>query len=359
MSAQFIPDQGDESIVERNDSPGCRLRGARQARGLSVEQAAAQLHLAPDIILALERDDYAALQGHVFVTGYTRNYARLVMLDPEPLLEKYRATVPEAPPLAAQPHRHTPPPRQPGNSRLPVKLFGLAVFVGICALVLFWWYDQYGTAPEVPESSQADIAIAPATDLSALDEEGEGDAVPFMTTAQVPVEPDPQASALSPPEIAISAPKPESEAMPAEMDEQPAASTPEPVIEPETETEKTAELLVPGADSQPGTRTDRTPTEKAAAEADTPPATKPAEGEIVIAFSGPCWVDIRDSERKFKLFGEMGKGDRHALEGTPPYSVILGNTSAVSITVGGAPFDLSGISRGNVARFTLDPTELP
>jgi cytoskeleton protein RodZ len=83
-----------------------------------------------------------------------------------------------------------------------------------------------------------------------------------------------------------------------------------------------------------------------------------AEG-VVMEFTGPCWVDIRDSERRFKVFGEMGAGDRRVLEGTPPYSVILGNAAAVRITVAGEPFDLEGVARGNVARFTLDPERLP
>ena len=81
--------------------------------------------------------------------------------------------------------------------------------------------------------------------------------------------------------------------------------------------------------------------------------------EILMAFDGPCWVDVRDSERKYKLFGEMKKGDRHVLGGKAPYSVILGNAAAVQITVNGTAFDLSTVSQGNVARFTLDPGETP
>ena len=99
-------------------------------------------------------------------------------------------------------------------------------------------------------------------------------------------------------------------------------------------------------------------TQEASDDAESTEPTATAGDEIVMSFTGPCWVDIRDSERKFKLFGEMSKGDRRVLEGTPPYSVILGNTAAVTITVAGAPFDLDGIARGNVARFTLDPTKL-
>ena len=91
------------------------------------------------------------------------------------------------------------------------------------------------------------------------------------------------------------------------------------------------------------------------------PAEKPGAGgetaasEIVFEFLGPCWVDIRDSTRKFKLFCEMKKGKRTVLEGTPPYSVILGNSAMVRIMVDGRPFDIESLSHGSVARFTLDP----
>jgi cytoskeleton protein RodZ len=104
----------------------------------------------------------------------------------------------------------------------------------------------------------------------------------------------------------------------------------------------------------------------ASAEGETPPGEEapattspPAAHEVVLAFSGPCWVDIRDSDDDFKLFGEMNKGDRHLLGGKAPYSVILGNTAAASISVDGEPFDLAPYARGNVARFTLDPAARP
>ena len=69
-------------------------------------------------------------------------------------------------------------------------------------------------------------------------------------------------------------------------------------------------------------------------------------------------MDIRDSTRKFKVFGEMSKGDRHVLGGEPPYSVILGNSPMVRVTVNGKPYDVEAHARGSVARFTLDPDDL-
>jgi cytoskeleton protein RodZ len=90
-----------------------------------------------------------------------------------------------------------------------------------------------------------------------------------------------------------------------------------------------------------------------AAESAPPPAT--TTGEVVMSFSAPCWVDVRDSERGFKLFGEMPKGARRVLGGTPPYKMVIGNSRAVTITIDGEPYDLMRHAKGNVARFTLNP----
>jgi cytoskeleton protein RodZ len=126
---------------------------------------------------------------------------------------------------------------------------------------------------------------------------------------------------------------------------------------PEPETDTTPDVAEPPMDTA-----GEEPQEVAAAStpevpAQEPPATGEAlQNEVVFEFLGPCWVDIRDSTRKFKLFGEMNKGKRKVLEGTPPYSVILGNSAMVRVTVNGQPFDVDSLSHGSVARFTLDPT---
>jgi cytoskeleton protein RodZ len=66
---------------------GERLRFAREALGWSVQDIAARLHLGERQIAALEAGDYKALPERTFVRGFVRNYARLVDLDPLPLLE--------------------------------------------------------------------------------------------------------------------------------------------------------------------------------------------------------------------------------------------------------------------------------
>jgi cytoskeleton protein RodZ len=68
---------------------GARLRGARERRRLTILQAAEKLHLDPDILEALEADNFAALGAPVYVKGHLRHYAQLVGEPVEPLLELY------------------------------------------------------------------------------------------------------------------------------------------------------------------------------------------------------------------------------------------------------------------------------
>lgn len=66
--------------------PGVHLAAQRQAVGWSVEQVANQLNLAPRQVQAMEEDNYAALPGMVIARGFVRSYAKLLKLDPAPLL---------------------------------------------------------------------------------------------------------------------------------------------------------------------------------------------------------------------------------------------------------------------------------
>lgn len=80
-----------ENVDEQASAPtwngaGIRLKRERESQGLSLFEAARALRLSEKQVAALEADDYAQLPGRTFVRGFVRNYARLVQLDPEPLM---------------------------------------------------------------------------------------------------------------------------------------------------------------------------------------------------------------------------------------------------------------------------------
>jgi cytoskeleton protein RodZ len=68
---------------------GCgeRLRRAREAAGLGVDEVAARLHMPARVVRSLEAEDWARLGAPVFVRGQVRSYSRLLGLLTAPMME--------------------------------------------------------------------------------------------------------------------------------------------------------------------------------------------------------------------------------------------------------------------------------
>jgi cytoskeleton protein RodZ len=65
---------------------GERLREAREAKGLTLEQVEEITRIRRRYLQALEEEDYDQLPGEVYVRGFLRNYAQVVGLNPEEIL---------------------------------------------------------------------------------------------------------------------------------------------------------------------------------------------------------------------------------------------------------------------------------
>lgn len=68
---------------------GVSLREAREARNISIEHAANQLHLDVRLLKAIEADDFSALPGTAYAYGYLRSYAKLLKVPEEEVLQKF------------------------------------------------------------------------------------------------------------------------------------------------------------------------------------------------------------------------------------------------------------------------------
>ena len=90
----------NDEQAESRDPPGGalglgeRLRSARKARALSLEQVAESLHLDESIVLALEAEEFESMGAPVFVRGHLKAYARLVGLPEEAVLTAYKSADP-------------------------------------------------------------------------------------------------------------------------------------------------------------------------------------------------------------------------------------------------------------------------
>lgn len=66
---------------------GSVLRHRREELHLTLEEVAEETKIRKSYILALEEDNFHELPGKVYVVGFVRNYARLLSLPVDPLLE--------------------------------------------------------------------------------------------------------------------------------------------------------------------------------------------------------------------------------------------------------------------------------
>src|SRR5256712_9248307 len=71
------------------DSLGDDFQRAREAKGLTLEEAAARTRILPQYLKAVEENNYTRLPDEVFAKGFVRSYARILGLDEAAVVRKF------------------------------------------------------------------------------------------------------------------------------------------------------------------------------------------------------------------------------------------------------------------------------
>ena len=74
------------------------LRLAREQQGLTLQDVSDALNIKREYLEALEKDEYDAIPGAVFVKGFLRNYGIFLELDGIALAREYKENVEERTP---------------------------------------------------------------------------------------------------------------------------------------------------------------------------------------------------------------------------------------------------------------------
>jgi cytoskeleton protein RodZ len=295
---------GSQSEVDESDAqgPGALLAAERSAQGLGVGDIARQLKLSVRQVEALERDDYDAFAGMVFVRGFLRNYAKLLDLDPEPLVAMTHAT------SAAQPATASPPVTEEigaGGAAGPMRgwLLGAVVLIVLVVAAIF-----EGRQREAPRRA---LESAPAPALGGSPQHAE-----------------------SPPPGS----PPAGRGQPAAVEQAPAVSAEQAPL-------AAAPINVP-AEAAPAA------VEPAAVAAD---ATASAgEKQLRLEFDGAAWVEIKDAAGAVIFSRLNDAGTAQVVQGRAPLSVVIGNAHSVRLSYGDRPVDLSPHIKVDVARLVLE-----
>jgi len=128
-------------------SAGALLRQAREDSGFSIVDIARQLKLGARQIEALEENDFGKLPGPTFVRGFIRNYAKLLQIDPNPVLDAYLRTDPQLPAqVIASPDDQVSFTEYPKGFQLRYGI-ALAIAIAVAGVALYHWSPLKGAAP--------------------------------------------------------------------------------------------------------------------------------------------------------------------------------------------------------------------
>ncbi len=276
---------------------GVLLAKARKSQKLSVEDVAASLRLSIAKINALEADDFLVISDPTLARGFIRSYARLLKLDPEPLLIAHRQLIPAeiVNPIGVKTEVVSSP-IQGSNLRTKSIILGF-VFVAIIALVWFFAYH------DPSESDVSEVNVSTVTQESLPQQ--------ALPVAEREVKNNEQITELQLPKEATS------------------------------------------SNSEPSTASEKTANEPAKVE----PMKKVSVGSslvrVKLVFTGNAWVSVKDKSGNTVYDKTAKAGGEEYVEGVPPLKFHIGNVSATQVVFNGETVDLSPNTYNNMARVTL------
>jgi len=297
-----IEHQETEQVAEPVEVslPGARLRATREIGRMSRDEVAHHLHLDPQIITALEQDDYGKLPSPMYVCGYLRSYARLLKLPESEIVGAYTrgkeinaALIPE--------NINILPGKKVFNPAIlkPVILLLVAIVI---AGGLFWLSGEINLSGNVAGNGKQvevpmDVPASPASQAPVIAE-------------QPPVSEQQEVQELTPPSV-------------------------------QEINEKIAQQAT-------------TVAEPAQAEV-TPVAKK--DGDLRLVMKEDSWVEVTDRDSVRHAYQLARAGTEIVVAGRPPYKILLGNASGVEVYYNDKLFDHSRFQRDEVAYFRIGKAE--
>lgn len=303
-------------MTEAASGPGKLLRAERESLGVTVREVADTLNLSITTVQALEADDYDRLPGTVFARGYIRAYARLLDLDPTPLLDLY--------PAQARGHEIHPVVHDAGLAEwirrrpgLVLSLLGLAVAASLVALAALLWPEEGIESLWRPIDTPT-MAVPPA-DAAGTDWQWQEAAPPDGSAPGIEVEPVVEAGAAGAAAAAEAAePGDESAAVPVG-----------------TEPAVVDGMSVAGSDGSVRRLTET------------------GDERLRLDFSAASWVEIRNSAGRVLYSNLNEAGTVLELVGEGPFRILLGYAPGVTLAFEGEPVALAPHTRNNVATLVL------
>ncbi|HSH54944.1 MAG TPA: RodZ domain-containing protein [Methylotenera sp.] len=344
----------DEATIDSSSQPvaftplGEMLLAARNAKKLTQKDVSNNLRISIKQISALENNDFSALPEAMITRGFIRNYARLLDLDADPLLDSYRARVPGKSPsaLSVQSSMYQVMSGKDSQPWLKYILGSILVLLFLLAWIFYIDYMPKPAKPSVGKPSEVVDATPPSTEMPLP--EIALPAAERLAGMDAPAVTDPAALAATEP-----APLNVTPASPAEANSTqtnlPAVISPataNPVAVKPVVTNSVTTLVNPAATNNINAVT---PT------AVLPATSAAASKALSFSVNEKTWINITDKSGKVVYERILPAGGSDSLNGEPPFNVVVGNAKATTLSYKGQAVDLvTGTTENNVARIKLE-----
>ena len=385
LAAQFDNTSPDElqayplgSDANSRSQCGGAIRAARESQGLSVHEIASRLRLSPKQIDAIEADHFAALPEPTIVRGFLRNYAKLLKIDAQPLLDAYMVIVPTGIPyqMAVKPPNGM---RMSHQEKSKSGRYALAAWALLLGVAVWLFYQHYVAKPS-PTQPNANADINASQNANSVDESVTNPNAASVSAANAPaeallpeaalpaaeraVEPtvnDAQTSiALTLPAASLPANLPATNQAAPVAAVNPAAVAPPNAVLPAPPI-PTNQLVIQPTRQLPNSQltastTLSAPADSAAiatSEALLAPTPKDV-AKLEFNASQETWVNVVDANGR-KIYSKViFAGSRESVDVKPPINVTIGNAGGTTMSMNGKPVELAPHSRQNVARIKLE-----
>lgn len=288
----------------RKASPGAMLRTARESAGMHAEALAVSLKVPVSKIHAMEADDYDVLPDAVFARALASSICRSLKMDPAPILELMPLSkVPKLEPDESRGKASFKDGTEKSMTGPVVAVFLRPVFLVVMTLLV----------------GSALLAFLPDFSVEALKSSvglQESSLVNGPVSPKAPVSSESETSAL-------------------------AGILPAPLVV--ASAVAVTDAAVPGGHTEP------------ALLPQSDGASHPDGRLLVIRARNESWVQVKDATGAFTLQRIIVSGETVVVQGKPPFSVVIGKADATEVFIQGKPFDLTAVSRENVARFEVKP----
>lgn len=320
-------DQG-ATPANHHSHPGATLAAQREAMGWSVEQVAEQLKLAVRQVVAIEAGDYAALPSPAVTRGFVRAYAKIVRLDPAPLVAMVKIDEPVVADTDTAARRERPTsfsesrfPTHGRRSSLP--LGWIAAVVVVAAAAGAAWNFGLIKLPGSDATAGGDaVPTVPADGAAtgAVPDTGHDPAVPLIS---VPAAGD--APANAPATAPANAP----------------ATAPA--------TAPAGNAATPPVGAAPATPATTAPA------ANAPAAAVMAAGAntLVLSVREDSWIEVRPQGGRALISRLVKAGSTETVEVPGTATLVVGNPSGVTATLRGAAVALPQVPGKTISRVTI------